>query len=137
MTVIAVQPFILRDVDLLIGADNYEAHVSSVRFEPSSSTVTWKGLTPAAKFSAQTSAEWTCVLTLAQDWETANSLASYLLANEGESVDVTFRPVSGGPGFDATLILSAPAIGGDVDTIPTSQVTCGVDGVPVPVAAIP
>ena len=39
MAIIAVAPFVLKDVTLKIGADNYEKHVSSVTFTPSTSTV--------------------------------------------------------------------------------------------------
>jgi hypothetical protein len=116
---------------LEFGTDDYKAHVSTVRFEPETSTIRWRGLSPTARFSAQTAADWTCVLNVAQDWTTTNSLARYLLENEGEEVDVVFRPQAGGPSFAATLLLAAPAIGGDVDTVPASSVTCGVIGKPV------
>jgi hypothetical protein len=133
MAAIAVSPFVLKDVDLVIETDNYEAHVSQVLFQPSSQTVTWKGLTPAATFSDQTAATWTVQLTFAQDWATADSLSNYLLENAGEKVTAVFKPKKGtaAPTFTADVILAAPPIGGTVDQVATGQVTLGVDGAPV------
>ena len=135
MTIIAALPFVLKDVDLKVGADNYEAHVSGVSFTPSSSSVTWQGLTPTASFTDAGTATWTATLNYAQDWETPNSLASYLLANAGTAKVVVFKPSkaigAGHPIFTATLNIVAGPIGGDVNTVQTASVTCGVVGVPV------
>lgn len=140
MAEIAVDPFDLKDVDLEFdpaGVDhNFKAHVSTVQFVPTSSTSTWKGLAPSAVFTFGQKATWTCRMDFAQDWETTNSLAQYLLANEGEEVDVSFTPRSGqGPSFTATLILAAPPIGGTVDQAAVGSVTHGVKGKPVLVPA--
>lgn len=132
MAAIAVAPFVLKDVDLVIDVDNYEAHVSQVLFQPASQTVTWKGLTPTAVFSDQTAASWTCQLSFAQDWATADSLSNYLLENAGEKVTAVFKPKKGTglPAFTADVILAAPPIGGNVDQVATGTVTLGVDGAP-------
>lgn len=135
MAAVAVSPIILTDVLFQVESDEYQAHVSSVEFVPSSSPVTWKGLTPSAVFSFGTTATWTCNLTFAQDWATANSLSRYLFTNEGEEIDVTFEPVSGGPGFTATLIVTPGSIGGSVDSVAVSTVTLAVKGKPVYVPA--
>lgn len=130
MADITVAPFMLKDVDLKIGSDNYEAHVSQVEFVPSSSTVTWKGLTPTSVHSYGTTATWTCNLTFAQDWTTANSLSRYLHTNEGTEISVEFAPVTGGAKFTATLIVTPGSIGGQVDGVATATVTLGVKGKP-------
>lgn len=132
MATIAVQPIILNDVLLSIAADNYEAHVSEVSFAPSSSTVTWKGLTPSAVFNFGTTSTWTCTLAYAQDWSTTNSLSRYLFEHEGESVEMTFTPKagSGAPTWTATVIVAPGSIGGAVDTVATASVTLGVQGKP-------
>lgn len=135
MSDIAVQPFDLKDVDLEIGTDNYKSHVSSVRFVPTASTSTWKGLAPSATFTFGGKATWTCETEFAQDWETANSLSQYFFDHEGEEVDVTFRPKSGGVGFTATLIIAAGPIGGTVDQPATGSVTHGCKGKPALVPA--
>ena len=135
MSIIAALPFVLKNVDLKVGTDNYETHVSGVSFTPSTSTVTWQGLTPAAAFSDATAATWTCTLNYAQDWDTPDSLANYLLSNAGTAKVVVFKPsAAAGAGhaiFTATLNIVAGAIGGEVNAVQTASVTCGVVGVPV------
>lgn len=134
MPVIAVTPFVLKNVSMKIGSDNYEAHVSQVEFVPATSEVTWKGLTPTSVFSDTTAPTWTCVLSFAQDWATANSLSSYLLANAGNTVSAVFGPkgaTTGATIFTASIILAPPNIGGTVDAVAVGQVTCGVVGAPV------
>lgn len=141
MPVIAVKPILLRDCVLdikLVGAgtaDSYQNHVSRVRLVPTTSVIRWRGLAPAAKYSAQTDPDWAAELAFVQDWETANSLAAYLLANTGKEAELTFRPRGGTtPGHKVTAILTAPPIGGDVDTVLIGEVSLGVIGVPVAVA---
>lgn len=126
MAAITVAPFVLKDVLLTIGLDNYEAHASQVEFTPTASTQTWQGLTPSATFSDTTIATWTCTLAYAQDWETPDSLSQYLLENEGTSQSATFSPKSGtGPSFTATLSITPGAIGGTVNAFATATVTLG------------
>jgi len=136
MAQIGVAPIILKDCLFQVETDSYEKHVSSVEFVPSSSTVVWKGLTPASVFSFGTSATWVCNLSFAQDWETADSLSLYLFENEGEEIDVVFEPVNGGAGFSATLIVAPGSIGGAVDSVAVSTVTLGVKGKPVHIPAV-
>lgn len=134
MAVVAVAPFVLKNVTLKIAADNYEAHVSQVEFTPSASQVTWKSLTPSSVVTDVTTATWTCTIAYAQDWKTANSLAQYLHANEGTAVVAEFVPVVGAvgsPKFTATLVITPGAIGGTVDAIATATVTLAVQGKPV------
>lgn len=138
MPTIAVAPFVLKDVVLTVGTDNYEAHVSSVKFTPQVQVVTWRGLTPSSAFSDTTAPVWQCTLSYVQDWKTPNSLAQYLMANAGQQKTVVFKPqgaATGAPIFTATLILVPGEIGGDVNTVQVASVTCGVVGEPVKTAA--
>ncbi len=140
MAEIAVEPFVMKDVSLVIGggANDYKGHCSRVRFDPNvtRNTVTWKGLSPTARFSESTQqpAAWTAALAIAQDWENAASLANYLLEHEGEEVVCLFEPKAGGQAFGAILVLAPPTIGGDVDAVATSEVVLGVVGKPELVA---
>jgi hypothetical protein len=128
---IAVQPFVLKDVLLSVGADSYQAHVSQVEFTPNSSLQTWQGLTPTSIHTDATTATWTATLALAQDWETPNSLSRYLFDNEGTTKSVVFKPKSGsGPSFNATLVITPGAIGGTVNAFATATVTLGMIGKP-------
>ena len=134
MAQIASAPIVLRDVLLKLGTtDTYEAHVSSVRMVPNSTTITWQGLTPTAKFSRETEPTWTCEISGVQDWQTANSLALYLTANAGKELAVVFAPEKGAGKvqFTGTVVGKAVPIGGDVNTVPTFEVTLGMTGSPV------
>jgi len=136
MSQINPQPIILKDVTLLIGADNYEKQVSTVVLTPSAATQTWQGLSPAATFSDTPAATWVCELGYAQDWETAGSLSRYLFNNEGAQVTAVFKPrVGGGSSFQVTLVLTPGAIGGAVNAWAEASVTLGVVGRPVEVPA--
>src|SRR5665647_1996271 len=125
MPAIDVVPFVLKDVTLTLGVDSYEKHVSEVKFTPTASALTWIGL-GGNTVSDVATATWTATLGYAQDWETVDSLSQYLLANEGESVEASFKPKSGsGPSFTATLTITPGAIGGPVNAYATTSVTLG------------
>lgn len=131
MAQITIQPFIMRDCLLTLGTvGDFEAHVSQVQFDPSSSVVNWKGLTPTSVFSFGSSATWVCTLAYAQDWDTADSLSRYLFEHEGEEIEATFEPVKGGPSVTATLIIAPGSMGGTVDQVGTATVALGVQGKP-------
>lgn len=130
MPTIAVKPFQLSDCLLTVESDNYEAHVSTVEFVPSSTSAQFKGLTPAAVFTFAGSPTWLCNLTFAQDWATPDSLSRYLFENVGEEIDVTFEPIKGGPAITAKLIAQPGSIGGAVDAVAVSTVALGVVGAP-------
>lgn len=131
MATIAVNPFQMTNCLFTVVADNYEAHVSSVSFTPSSSVARFKGLTPDAVFTFAGSPDWMCDITFAQDWSTADSLSRYLFEHIGEDVAVTFEPVKGGTAITATIIIQPGAIGGAVDAVATATVSLGVKGKPV------
>lgn len=130
MANIIVKPFIMRDCTFTVGADNYEAHLSAVEFVPTSSSAQFKGLTPTAVFNFPGSATWVANLTFAQDWSTADSLSRYLYEHEGEKIEATFAPVAAGPTITATIGVVPGSIGGQVDAVATSSVSCPVDGKP-------
>lgn len=125
MATIAVKPLVLKDVLLTIATDSYEAAASAVAFTPSSSPSTWTGLN-GETHSTSSPATWTCDITYVQDWETTGSLSAYLLENEGEDVEVTFKPKSGsGPSFTATISITPGAIGGTVNSFAETSVSLG------------
>jgi len=124
MATIAASPFVLRNVLLTIGTDNYEAHVSQVEFVPTASSVSWTGLANNTVTST-TTATWVANLSFAQDWVTANSLSQYLLANEGEVVEVTFKPADGGPSFTSDVTIAPGGIGGTAGAFAVGTVALG------------
>lgn len=135
MAVIAVKPFVLKDCTVTIkdGVTNvgdYQSHVSKVSIDPNTPTQTWKGLTPAAVFVDSGNPEWMCNVEYAQDYETANSFAQYLLANPGKQVTMEFTPKTGGKKATVTVVLVPGSIGGTVGAFATASVGLPVVGQP-------
>lgn len=130
MPIIPIEPLFLSESTLTVGLDDYAAHISGAQFVPSSSTVIWKGSKRGSAFSRQTAPTWVLTLNYAQDWESLSSLSKYLLAHEGETVTMTLAPVDGGQAFEAEVIITPGAIGGEIDTFGTTSVTLGVLGAP-------
>lgn len=129
MTVLDVQPLILKDVELILEAagDDYRKHVSGVTFTPSSSTTTWTGLGLNTHTDAAIPT-WVCQLDYVQDWLSADSLSRFLFEHEGETIPATFRPTAGvGPSFSANLTIISGAIGGQVNAYATTTVSLGSD----------
>lgn len=138
MAQIAVKPFIMRDCILAIkdgatAVGEYEAHVSRVQLNPTTPISSWKGLTPTAVFRDVGATEWDMVIDYAQDYETANSLAQYLLANPGKQVTAELTPKkgTGAKKVTATITLVPGGIGGGVGEFAASSVTLPVSGQPV------
>ena len=134
MAVIEVAPIVLRDVSLLIPTDDYAKHVSSVTFTPTAPAVSWKGLGKNS-YSGIGTASWVVTVEFAQDWETVDSLCQYLFTNEGEEVEMTFKPIAGsGPSFTAPVSITPGAIGGAVDAVAVASVSlpCGAKPTLVP-----
>lgn len=140
MTIINVDPLILKDVIMSLGeggVNEYQKHVSGVTFTPASSQITWQGLHPDASFTDTATATWTVVMNYVQDWETVDSLSRYLYEHEGETVPAVFRPRSGsGPTFEVNLVIVPGAIGGEVNTFGATSVTLGAQGRPELVEAV-
>lgn len=135
MATIEVAPIVLTDVSLLIPTDDYAKNVSSVMLTPTSSTVTWNGLGKNS-FTGASIATWAVTIEYAQDWETTNSLSQYLYANEGNKVEMTFKPQSGsGPSFEVEVTIVPGAIGGAVNTVAVASVTLPCSAKPVLVPA--
>ncbi|MEN0103331.1 MAG: hypothetical protein AAGC90_10430, partial [Curtobacterium sp.] len=123
-------PITLNDVTFKVEDDNYEAAVSSVSLDPQSGLATFKGMTPSAVFNFPQATTWQAAITFAQDWETEDSLSNYLFDHQGETVTVQFAPKRGGRTWEVDLVIVPGSIGGAVDAVATSTVTCGVSGQP-------
>lgn len=118
--------FIMGNVTLTIDGVDYAGQVSSAMFTPTSSIVVHKGLKPTAVQTFPTTATWVLDLTYAQDFTTDDTLASYLLEHEGETVaDVVFAPITGGRTFTADITIAPGSIGGAVDTVAEGTVSLG------------
>lgn len=137
MADIIPEPFVLEDAVLEIGADDFAAALSKIEIVPNTSTKTFRGLKKTAKFTATTVDSWVANITLAQDWENADSFANYLFdpANEGQVKAATVRPQSTGVGFTVDIVIVPPKIGGAGGDYTTADVTLGVSGRPEKIPA--
>jgi hypothetical protein len=119
-------PRATKHISFQLGDDEYAEHVSSAQFTPSSSSIEWRGSTPAAVFTDTSSSTWVFAVNVVQDWETPGSLANFLLAHEGEKVDVVLKPEADGEfAVTAEVTIVPPAIGGAVNAFNESTVTMG------------
>lgn len=138
MAEIAVQPVILQDMVVKIGADDFAAAVSSAIITPAGSIVTWKGLKPESVHAFPVAPTFTLDLEYAQDWAGTTSLSRYLWDHQGEVIeDVVLEPESGvGTRWTFDMIVATGAVGGAVDTVGTASVSLGISGRPVPSAIV-
>lgn len=132
MAVINVAPLYMRHVQLTVGTDDYQKHVSAVTLTPSNPTQTWKGLDQNV-VTATGSPTWTVEISYVQDWSTTNSLSDYLWDNQGTTKAMTFEPEDGGQAFTATVLIVHGAVGGQVDTFAATTVSLPVEGQPTKV----
>lgn len=144
MPLVPVQPFVLKNISLVVDVDDFASHVSSAALVPSTKTetLTWHGLTdaPDAAFTEASPAEteWVLNLTAAQDWDNDDSLVEYMFAHAGEKKTVQLVPKagSGQTSFTVVATMVPPQIGGDYKQVQTSTLSCPVDGTPVKGATV-
>src|SRR5690606_41433038 len=103
--------FVLRNVDLTIDGSDFAAEASQVEFTPTAQAATWTGLADNTVTSTAT-ATWNLTIAPGQEWDDPDSLSNYLLENEGEVVDTTFAPRSGGTSFTAEVTSTSAGVGG-------------------------
>lgn len=129
------RPYVMKNATFQVVDDDYTAHVSEVRFTPSTQTATWRGI-GGNVLKDQSIADWACTTGIVQDAD-ADGLHRYFLDNEGQIKNVLFVPVEGGDEISAQLVITAPEIGGTADAFATASVTHSVNGRPTYVAPTP
>ena len=140
MAQIAVAPVVLKDYRFSVGTDNYEKHCKTIRLTPSTNIEkkSWQGFTPATVVTdaATPVTDWTLELEYAQDWETANSLSNYLMANAGTTKTAKLQPLSGvgKKTFTVTVTIVPGPIGGPVNEYAEASVSMPVTGQPTSAA---
>ncbi len=142
----AFQPYMMKNVDLVIGEEgttgtNFKCQIRAVKLTPEVSVQRIKTACPTGQYSDVDDPEWSCELgyVYGSDNGTGTAveiLADFLLENVGETVPVTFRPVSGGPGYKVMVKLIPGAIGGEHGSFSEQTVTLPVDGQPEKLAAL-
>lgn len=131
-------PIVMKDARIKVGADNYEKAVRVARLVPTANqdTKTFQGLTPSASFTdtSTPAISWELQLEYAQDWETANSLSSYLLTNSGTQKSIVLQPKAGAgkKTFTITATIVPGPIGGQVNEYADASVSLPCTGQPLP-----
>lgn len=133
-------PIYMKDALLTIAfgeedEGDFAKELKTVRFKPSSQVATWTGLTPDAVYQEASRSTWVADMGFAQDWDEPASLSRLLFDHEGETATFTFRPRSGGAGFEVEVIILPGDIGGDVSAFAEGGVSLPIQGRPTPIAA--
>lgn len=133
MAVISLTPTVLKDALFTLDGNDYSGHVNNVTFTPTSTTITFKGLTPESVYTDVTNATYGVAITYAQDSETEDSLTNLLFDKEGETVELVYAASksTGATKYTAQVKLVPGVIGGAGDSYLTSTVTLGISGRPV------
>lgn len=129
MAVIVPAVIVLNDGVLKIGANNYELSVSRTMLTPTTPKQKFKGI-GGNTISKIGTPEWVCDIDYPQDWETANSLSKFLMAEAGETVPAEFTPKAGGDAYEFNLVIEPGQMGGTVDELLAGSITLEVDGQP-------
>lgn len=131
MANINVEPIVLRNASIKVGADNYEKAINSIVLTPAPVSQSFDGLGDNHHVIAGKT-KWTADLGYAQDWKTTNSLSRYLFNHQGDIVTMLFQPEAGeGDTFQADVLIQPGAVGGPVDTIAQTTVTLQIQGQPI------
>lgn len=130
MDAIDLRPIGLRDAQLVVDGDDYTAGINEVSFDPS---VEWDFVpTFAGAFAPRmVGVAWTVTLGMAQDFETAESLTLWLVANAGQRRTVTFAPRDGAATVTADVLVMPGRLGGPSAELLTSSVQLPLFGQPV------
>ena len=128
MAEIEAAPRLVKHIEFTVGTSSYSKHVNSVRYARSSSMQEWRGGTPDAVYSDETSPTYTCEIIGIQDWESDDSLCNFLLDHEGETLTMKYKPHhDGAVAFESEVKIVAPEIGGAVGAYNEFTVTMGSD----------
>lgn len=127
MAIITSKPHMFT-ASFSIGTDEYTAHVSQAEWTPSQPTATVTDISGTV-YNFGGKSGYVLNLTGFQDWETANSLSSFLTENDGETAAVTLE-VPGGS-WAGTVVLAATTIGGTANSPAVFSVALQTAGKPV------
>lgn len=116
MTVIPATAKAIRHLSIKIGTDDYVKHVAACKITNDSKPVTFKGGSPAAILTDVSAGTYMLEIDVVHDYQNADSLYNYLLANAAEQAEFIYKPDPDGT-FQATVTATIvrPSIGGNVD----------------------
>lgn len=126
---IAATPRAFKSATIIIGEDEFQAHVSSAEFDNGAgSDTSWTGL-DGTTHTDTSAGKPTVKLAVVQDWGNPESLVNYLYDNAG-LVKPCSLEYDDGPKFACTVTLVKPLVGGKVNefnestvSLPSSDIT--------------
>jgi hypothetical protein len=128
----AFNPLFMNNVSLLIDGDEVADAVSNVTLTPTSTALTFTGVSGTTTQSSG-STTWAASVTFAQDWQNVDSLSRTLFNRAGETVTIVFTPNSDEATDKVTVqaTLVHGAIGGGVNATAETTVVLPISGKPV------
>jgi hypothetical protein len=134
MPVPAVAPFVMKEVSLMIGADEYNCAVRAVTLTPTTNIVEWESLCEDGSGQEAGKTTWSLDIEYYQDWQ-VDSFADHLATNIGEQAVIKFNPHGDtvgptNPTFTVNVFLVGGAVGGTVNEFATATVSLPVIGQP-------
>lgn len=136
-------PIIMKDVVLVFGSDEtggtaFQCQARSVTLNPDVNIQRTKTLCPTGQFSDVDTPEWTLEVGYLYGTSdvpaTEPAFADFLLENQGVKMNVFFRPVAGGAGYQVSATLLPGGIGGEQGSFSEQSVSLPVDGQPAALA---
>ena len=103
---------IMRDSEIIFGADEYTAQIRKAVLMPDVPMQQTRTLVPDGVISDVDDPVWTLQLEGLQDWRDGVGFARYLTDNSGTAVTATITPRVGGVTATVEVILKAVAFGG-------------------------
>jgi hypothetical protein len=107
------------------GTNEYD--VEKITYKPTSSTVSWTGISGETR-SETTSSTWTAeIVYLQDDLNDDLSLANLLFDYEGSTAELEYQPYTDGPTYTSNVTLVPGDIGSDGTSIATATVSLASD----------
>lgn len=116
MTITPATARAIRELSIKVGTADYVKHTAGVKITNNTSAVVFKGGAPDAIIADTSAPTYMLEIDVVHDYQNADSLYNYLLANEGTPAEFVYKPDLDST-FEATVTAAIvpPTIGGEVD----------------------
>lgn len=120
MSVIGLQPIMLKDATFAVESDDYSSSIMEATFVPQVEWMWSDRLSSSVPVFGRV--RWVCQLGFVQDLTTPGALSLYLISNAATTKTITFTPVADGPTVTAEALIVPAQVGG----VPNQQMTAQV-----------
>lgn len=130
MTDIVPKPYEINTATLTLGSDTFQKACRRAEAVPTHAGNTFDAI-DGASYPLGGTPSWVLNVELAQDWDTASSLAIYLMEHDGEEVTFEYLPTATAVRkITGTLLCRAISMGGQSKAAAVSTVTLPIVGLP-------